>query len=258
MTDAAQAADRWSAARYASAARFVSDLGADVVAVLDPRPGERILDLGCGDGALTMRLTAAGASVLGVDASPDMVAAARARGVEAQVGRGESLDAGQRFDAVFSNAALHWMTDPDAVISGVAAALRPGGRFVAEMGGHGNVAALRTALIAALRLEADVRTDLCDIWYFPTAAEQGARLEAAGFRVERIETFPRPTPVTAGAAAWFETLAAPALALAPAEARPAVLSCAVALAVPALRDSTGAWTADYFRLRFRAIRGAAA
>jgi trans-aconitate methyltransferase len=258
MTDAAQAADRWSAARYASSARFVSDLGADVIALLDPRPGGRILDLGCGDGALTMRLTAAGADVIGVDASPDMVAAARARGVEARVGRGEALDAGRGFDAVFSNAALHWMTDPDAVLRSVAAALRPGGRFVAEMGGHGNVAALRTALIGALRIEAGVRTDLSEIWYFPTAAEQGARLEAAGFRVELIETFPRPTLVTAGAVAWFETLAAPALALAPLEARAAVLSCAVALAAPALRDGAGAWTADYVRLRFCAIRGAAA
>ncbi|PKP67306.1 MAG: SAM-dependent methyltransferase, partial [Alphaproteobacteria bacterium HGW-Alphaproteobacteria-8] len=223
----------WSAARYAANARFVSDLGAPVLALLAPQPGERILDLGCGDGALTARLVDAGAEVLGVDASADMVAAAQARGVNAIVGRGEALDAaipaGQGFDAVFSNAALHWMTEPDAVIAGVARRLRQGGRFVAEFGGHGNVAAIRVALIAALE-SAGVVTDLAEIWYFPTPDEHAARLRAAGFTVTEIALIPRPTPVAAGVAAWFETLAAPVLALAPPERRAAVITKAEALA----------------------------
>jgi trans-aconitate methyltransferase len=247
------ASDLWRAEAYGRAARFVSDLGADALALLDPRPGERILDLGCGDGALTARIAAAGASVLGVDASPDMVAAARARGLDATLGRGEALAAGQGWDAVFSNAALHWMTDADAVLAGVARALRPGGRFVAEMGGHGNVAALRVALIAALG-EAGVRSDLSEIWFFPSAEDYAARLERAGFAVETMARIPRPTPVAAGAEAWFDTLAAPALALAPPAARPAVRARAAALAAPALRDASGRWVADYVRLRFRAVR----
>ena len=244
----------WSAARYAANARFVSDLGAAALDLLAPQPGERILDLGCGDGALTARIAASGADVLGVDAAADMVAAARTRGVRAQLGRGEALDAGAGFDAVFSNAALHWMTDPDAVIAGVARALRPGGRFVAECGGHGNVAAIRVALIAALAGEG-VSTDLSDIWYFPTPREHAARLRAAGFTVTDIALIPRPTPVASGIAAWFETLAAPAVALAPPDRRAAVIARAGALAAPALRDADGGWTADYVRLRFRAVLG---
>ncbi|MAS44538.1 MAG: SAM-dependent methyltransferase [Rhodobacteraceae bacterium] len=245
------AADHWSAAGYASTARFVSDLGAPVVALLDPAAGERILDLGCGDGALTESLVAAGAQVTGYDASPDMVAAARARGLDAQVGDGHALPFDGAFDAVFSNAALHWMTDPDAVLAGVARALRPGGRFVAEQGGMGNVAAIRTALIAVLA-EEGVETTLHEIWSFPSPAEQTARLEAAGFVVERIELIPRPTPVAAGMEAWLATLAAPALALLPEARRAPARARAAALARPALCDAGGRWTADYVRLRFRA------
>lgn len=251
MADAA-----WDPAAYAARARFVADLGAPALALLDPRPGERILDLGCGDGALSLKIAAAGAEVVGLDASAEMVAAARAAGVDARVGDGHALGFAAEFDAVFSNAALHWMTRPQAVIDGVARALRPGGRFVAEQGGHGNVAALRVALCAALEAEAGVRTDLSEIWSFPSVADQTARLEAAGFLVETCELIPRPTPVAAGIAAWFETLARPALALAPEGARAAVLARASALAMPALSDAGGAFSADYMRLRFRARRPA--
>jgi SAM-dependent methyltransferase len=249
------AADAWSADRYAANARFVSDLGAPVLALLDPKPGERILDLGCGDGALTARLAEAGAEVIGVDASPAMIAGARALGLTAEVVNGHDLAdwaADQApFDAVFSNAALHWMTDPSTVFRGVAAALRPGGRFVAEQGGFGNVAAIRTALIAALD-EAGIATDLRAVWSFPTPAEQGARLEAAGFDVSEIALIPRPTPVRAGMEAWLDTLAAPALALAPEGQRDGLRARAARLVAPAMQDEAGAWTADYVRLRFKA------
>src|SRR5213078_4049444 len=123
----------WNAEQYAKNARFVSDLGQAVFDVLNPQPGERILDLGCGDGALTERIVSAGAHVVGVDASSDMVNAARRRGLDARVMDGGSLDFNSAFDAVFSNAAMHWMKrDPDAVISGIYRALKPGGRFAAE------------------------------------------------------------------------------------------------------------------------------
>jgi SAM-dependent methyltransferase len=247
------APDHWNAARYGSDARFVSDLGAPVVELLAPGSGERILDLGCGDGALTAEIAARGARVTGVDASPGMVAAARARGLEAEVADGHALSFGPVFDAVFSNAALHWMTRPDAVFAGVARALKPGGRFVAEQGGHGNVAAIRTALIAVLARHG-IATDLREIWSFPTAAEQAARLEAAGFTVEEIALIPRPTPVRAGMESWLETLAAPALALLPDGAREGAVAEVAALVAPALRDRAGNWTADYVRLRFRCVR----
>ncbi|MEM9049196.1 MAG: class I SAM-dependent methyltransferase [Pseudomonadota bacterium] len=246
------AEDHWSAAQYETAARFVSDLGAPVLDLLDPRPGERILDLGCGDGALTARIANAGASVLGVDASPDMVAAARARGLAAEPANGTALRFDAAFDAVFSNAALHWMTAPEAVLEGVARALRPGGRFVAEMGGHANVAAIRTALIAVLA-QHGVETDLNDVWYFPTAEEQRARLKKAGFAVKDVALIHRPTPIPTDLDEWLRVLAAPALAKLPHSMRSVAAAQAAALAAPALRNEAGLWIADYVRLRFRAV-----
>src|SRR4051812_24270218 len=125
----------WAPDAYLQHAGFVPALGAGVLELLDPQPGERILDLGCGEGSLTQELVARGAVVLGVDSSDAQVAAARARGLDARVMDGEALAFEHEFDAVFSNAALHWMRRPDAVVAGVARALRPGGRFVAELGG---------------------------------------------------------------------------------------------------------------------------
>ena len=245
--------DAWSAARYEANARFVSDLGAGVLEWLAPQAGERILDLGCGDGALTLKLVEAGAQVTGVDASASMVEAARARGIDAETMAGEALSFGDAFDAVFSNAALHWMTDPDAVIAGVVRALRPGGRFVAEFGGHGNVAAIRTALSAVIARRCGIEDAPAGIWYFPSVAEHRRRLEAAGLTVRRIALIPRPTPLPGDMGAWLETLAAPVLALVPEGERAAVRDEARALVRPALCDSDGNWTADYVRLRFEAV-----
>src|ERR1700751_2130862 len=126
----------WDASLYPGHGRFVALHAEALVEVLDPRPGERILDLGCGDGFLTRRIAQSGATIVGVDSSPQMVAVAREHGAEARVASGESLPFDQEFDAVFSNAALHWMSDHDAVLRGVYRALKPGGRFVAECGGH--------------------------------------------------------------------------------------------------------------------------
>lgn len=253
--------NHWSAADYNANTRFVSDLGMPVVELLDPKPGERILDLGCGDGPLTQALAEAGAEVVGVDGSASMVAAARALGLDAHVVDGHELAAwaaGQApFDAVFSNAALHWMTRPDAVFAGVAKALKPGGRFVAEQGGHGNVAAVAVALQAAM-WRRGAAYDLRSIWSFPTPAEQTRRLEAAGFAVRSMELIPRPTPVPAGLSAWLDTFAPPILAALPEDQRAAAQAEAVALCAPSLQDLSGHWSVDYVRLRFSAVLGGAA
>src|SRR5438552_4765096 len=187
----------WSAKRYAATAHFVPTLGTPVVELLDPQPGERILDLGCGDGVLTEVIAAAGAKVVAVDAAPDMVAAAKARGLDARVVPGQSLAFDREFDAVFSNAALHWMRPPEAVLSGVRRALKPGGRFVAEMGGHNNTAAILVA-IAAVLARRGVDAQLLSPWYFPSAAAYRAKLEAAGFTVSQIDIIPRPTVLDSG------------------------------------------------------------
>ena len=247
------AGQEWRADRYAAHARFVADLGTQVVELLAPRAGERILDLGCGDGVLTAKLAGLGCAAVGVDAGPDMVRAARALGVDARVMDGHALSFDREFDAVFSNAALHWMkVDPDAVVAGVARALRPGGRFVAEMGGQGNVAAVTVALVAALdRRGLDGAAAIP--WYFPTPSEYGAKLESHGFEVQRMELLPRPTPLPTGMAAWLDTFAEPFLRRLAPDERPPFTAEVVELLRPVLRDSAGRWTADYVRLRFAAV-----
>jgi trans-aconitate methyltransferase len=192
MSTAGTAEQHWSARRYAETAYFVPELGAPVLELLAPRARERILDLGCGDGVLTERIVAAGATVVAVDAAPDMVAAACARGIDARVMRGQDLTFEREFDAVFSNAALHWMRPPEAVLSGVRRAIKPGGRFVGEMGGHNNTAAIIVALSAVLGRRGLDAHQLSP-WYFPSAGAYREKLEAAGFSVEDIRIIPRPT-----------------------------------------------------------------
>ena len=241
----------WSPEGYSRHAGFVPELGADILDWLAPRAGERILDLGCGDGTLTLRIIGTGARVVGLDSSPEMVQAARARGVEAVAGSGEQIAYEAEFDAVFSNAAVHWMTEPKAVAAGVARALKPGGRFVAELGGHGNVAAIATALRAAAgRFGGDPA--LARPWYFPTRDEYAAVLVDAGLNVVRARLAPRPTPLPTGVEGWLETFARVFLDQFAGERRREAVDYVVGLLAPALRDSAGEWTADYVRLRIEA------
>jgi trans-aconitate methyltransferase len=242
----------WNSSRYDKNARFVSDLGEPLVDLLNPQPGERILDLACGDGVLTEKIIARGAEVVGVDRSSDMVAAARKRGIDARVVDAYHLDLAPEFDAVFSNAALHWMKrDPDAVIQGVRRALKPKGRFVAEMGGHGNVAAITVALCATIE-KYGMNGEAMIPWYFPSADEYRERLNRAGFRTEYIELIPRPTPLPTGMRGWLETFVIPFTNSLPQESRANFLDEVTERLRPVLCDASGHWTADYVRLRFLA------
>lgn len=243
------AGQRWSADDYARNGRFVAELAAPLLDWLAARPGERVLDLGCGDGALTEKIAAAGAVVEGADASPELVAAARSRGLSARVVDGQALPYAAAFDAVFSNAALHWMKhDPAAVIAGVLRALKPGGRFVAEVGADGNCASIRAALHDALRRRG-IDPDAVDPWYFPTATAYRSLLESAGFTVVRIERFERPTPLPGELRAWLRTFAQAFLAALPTQAHAAVLDEVEAALRPTLCHHDR-WVADYVRLRF--------
>ena len=193
-----------------------------------------------------------GAQVIGVDVSESLLAAALARGVDARHLDGQALTFEAAFDAVFSNAALHWMRDARAVVAGIYRALVPGGRFVAEFGGHGNVAAIITAMRAtAMRRGGD--PDLAGPWFFPSVAVYREMLETAGFRVGRIGLFPRPTPLPTGMIAWLKVFRMPFFAQF-GDAAEAVLAEVAELLAPSLRDQRGEWTADYVRLRVEAFK----
>ncbi len=240
----------WSASSYDKHARFVSDLAGGVLDWLSAKEGERILDLGCGDGVLTAELADRGAEVVGVDSSENFVTACKARGLDVRLMDGEDLSFENEFDAVFSNAALHWMTRPERVVIGVQRALRPGGRFVAEFGGHGNVAAVVTAL-AAVAKRHDVDAALAHPWYFPTAESYQALLENHGFEVKRIALIPRPTRLKTGMAAWLGVFRQPFFAQFGSRADEVVRETEDLLRF-ALCDEAGNWTADYVRLRVEA------
>lgn len=241
----------WNAQAYAANGSFVYGMAGGVVEWLAAQSGERILDLGCGDDQLTARLAATGAHVEGVDASPQMAAAARSRGLKVTEASAESLPfAAGSFDAVFSNAALHWVRSQDAMMRAVRRVLRTGGRFVAEMGGQGNVAAIRVALIATLSRYGYAQLE-DDVNYYPTPEAYTRRLERHGLAVERIELIPRPTPLgEGGLAAWLTTFRSGVLAGLPETLRETVVHEATDLAANALRDEDGNWVADYVRLRF--------
>ncbi len=243
----------WNAKTYEKNASFVPELGAGVLEWLAAKPGECILDLGCGTGELTQRIVAAGASVTGIDASPEMVAAAREKGLRADHGNAEKLPYPDRtFDAVFSNAALHWIRGQDDMLSEVRRVLRPGGRFVAEMGGHGNIAAIRVAFAAVLSRHGFGRLGERDN-YYPTQEAYASRLERHAFHVQRITLFPRPTPLNeVSMEGWLNTFYRGPLDALPADLRSTAIDETVSLLAPALRDHDGRWTADYVRLRFAA------
>lgn len=241
----------WDASRYAANAAFVPALGQAVFDLLNPQPDERILDLGCGDGVLTQKLAATGAKVVGVDSSVDMVAAARKRGLDARVMDATALTFDSEFDAVFSNAVLHWVKDdPDAPIASVYRALRSPGRFVGEMGGHGCVAAVNLALMVGLEKRGVKNAASVCPWYFPTVDDYTARLENAGFIPESVQLIPRPTPLPTGMRGWLGTFANPFCAVLPEDERGAFLDEATESLRPVLCDEKGRWTADYMRLRF--------
>jgi trans-aconitate methyltransferase len=244
---------RWDPQQYAAHARFVSDLGLPVVELLAPQPGERILDLGCGDGALTRKLQEFGCHIVGVDSSPAMVQAAQALGLDARVMNGHELPFVGEFDAVFTNAALHWMTQPDAVLHGVWRALKPGGRFVGECGGHGNTATVMAALQTALA-KRGIDAQRFNPWFFPTTEEYRSLLEAHGFVVNTITLFPRPTPLSGDLTGWLETFTQAFLTALPMSQRAAVLAEVCEMCRPQLCDAEENWTVDYVRLRFAATK----
>jgi trans-aconitate methyltransferase len=254
-------ANPWDAQEYDATFGFVSRYGDELLDLLAPRTGERILDLGCGTGRHAAEIAARGARVVGMDLDEGMLDKARADHPTLRLVRAdaalfdlESLGEREPFDACFSNAALHWMTPQDAVLANVRSVVATGARFVAEMGGAENIAALDASLRAAL-VEIDRGDVPVPANYFPTVGEQSALLEANGFRVERMSWFRRPSRLAQGstAADWTRHFRAMVWSEVPEELH-AELARAVDTQASGLglHDDDG-WFADYCRLRFMAV-----
>jgi SAM-dependent methyltransferase len=240
-----KAVQRWSASDYAKNGRFVHELAGPVFGMLAAKAGERILDLGCGDGALTAEIRAVGADVLGVDLSEELLAVARMKGLPVRKLDGHALDFVSEFDAV--------LRKPKLVIEGVARALRPGGRFVGELGGHGNVAAIATAIRAVGALRGG-DPSVTAPWFFPTPEEYTRLLAEGGFSVKEIVLVPRPTLLKTGMEGWLRTFGRSFFDQFPEPLRGEVVGEVVELLRPSLCDTEGRWTADHIRLRFHAVR----
>ena len=251
----------WDAALYDRSFGFVSAFGSDMVDLLAPEPGERIVDLGCGTGTLSAAIAARGAEVIGTDGDAAMVDRARALhpGLSFQHADGRDFRIEGQADAVFSNAALHWMKEePAGVIACVARALRPGGRFVAEMGAHRNVRIITDALYRALAEEGAPPESVDFPWYFPRTSRYVGLLEDGGFDVTHLHYFTRPTPLDDcpnGLADWIAMFGRNFTDAAPPGRAHAVVERTVALTRDRLCPD-GRWVTDYTRLRFVAVKAA--
>lgn len=240
----------WNPALYESGHAFVWKMAEEVFLLLNPRADERILDVGCGTGQLTSRISASGARVVGIDSSGEMIRQARTNFPEGDFRAADVTDfsLGERFDAVFSNAALHWVTQPEAAIERIAAHLKPGGRFAAEFGGKGNVETIISGMRAVLELRS---LPLHNPWYFPSVGDYSAILERHGFEVRRAELVDRLTPLDDGGNGirrWIEMFGKSLVAAVPVEELPGILGEFEREVRPRLYND-GGWSADYRRIR---------
>lgn len=247
----------WDADLYDDKISYVSRLGKEVVKLLDPQPEEKILDLGCGTGDLTDQIAKLGASVTGIDNSTSMIEKAKHKypGITFLVDNGESFRIPMKFDAVFSNAALHWMKRASDVIESIWIALRPGGRFAAEFGGKGNV---QTIIKAVNNVLAGKGLNVSEInpWYYPSIAEYSSLLEGQGFRVVYAVHFDRMTPLEDGENGlrhWLDMFAGSFFAHLTAAEKSEAYSQVTEKLRPLLYTN-GIWTADYKRIRIKAIK----
>ncbi|MEH1970826.1 MULTISPECIES: class I SAM-dependent methyltransferase [unclassified Nostoc] len=247
----------WDASVYEDKHAFVWQYGEDLLKLLNPKLGEFILDLGCGTGQLTEKIAQAGAEVMGIDYAPEMIEKARQNypHLRFNVGDAQIFRVDKPLDAVFSNAVLHWIKEPDAAIASIHQSLKPGGRFVAEFGGKGNVQAIVTALESALEAF-NISAQALNPWYFPSIGEYATLLEQQGFDVIYSSLFARPTSLAdgeAGMANWIQMFASTFLAGLSSEQQIQVIRVVEEYLKPTLYQQ-GTWTADYRRLRVVAIK----
>ncbi|MBN3896864.1 MAG: methyltransferase domain-containing protein [Nostoc sp. NOS(2021)] len=249
--------NNWDTSLYEDKHAFVWQYGEDLLKLLNPQPGESILDLGCGTGQLTEKIAQAGAEVMGVDYASEMIEKARQNypHIRFDVADARNFQVDKLLDAVFSNAVLHWVKEADSAIASIHQSLKPGGRFVAEFGGKGNVKAIATALESALEA-INIPAQTLNPWYFPSIGEYATLLEQQGFDVISSSLFARPTPLAegeAGIANWIQMFASSFLTGLSSEQQIQVIRVVEEYLKPILYQQA-TWTADYRRIRIVAIK----
>ncbi|WP_019393387.1 class I SAM-dependent methyltransferase [Priestia filamentosa] len=258
MKEALGTKNQWNPEYYDQTASFVAKYGEDVLLLLRAKEGECILDLGCGTGSHAHQIALLGASVIGIDASQNMIRKAKESypHLEFRIGSGEDFQLERKVDAVFSNAALHWMKRPERVISSVNHCLKSGGRFVGEMGCRGNVDSIIQALYQALEEYGIEKKDIYNPWYFPSVGEYTTLLEQEGFEVCYVSSFVRPTELTKeneGIKGWIANFAGDFLTHIDQSIQGEVVKSVESIAKEHLYKNEK-WVADYKRLRFLAIK----
>ena len=249
------ASAKWNAGLYDAKHAFVWEKARGLLEWLTPQKGDRILDLGCGTGQLSAEIARSGAEVVGADRSPEMIAEARKKfsALRFELCDARSLTFENEFDAVFSNAALHWIPEAEQVVDGIARALKAGGRFVAEFGGKGNVRQVVAALEKGLTAVA-ASSDGANPWYYPSIAEYSALLEKHDLEVRQALLFDRPTQLEdgqRGLATWIYMFGESFLARVPEAKRSDYLRAVEEAARPTL------WKSDHWELDYRRLRLAA-
>ena len=245
------ASPAWDPNHYDAHGRFISRYGLELLDWLCARPGERILDFGCGDGFITQEIANTGAQVVGVDLDPNMVEAARARGLKAELADGTALSFEAEFDAVFSNSVLQWIKQPEPALQSIARALKPGGRFVVDVAGLGNLAAILVAM-RAVGDELGGDPELAFPFYAPTAEEFTASLKALGFEIVRSDTSPRYTALPSDLWNWIGSIFHPFFSQFDGATNEAARIRVLELLQPVLRDTSGQWHIDHVRVRVEA------
>ncbi|MFB6344771.1 MAG: trans-aconitate 2-methyltransferase [bacterium] len=248
--------DDWDSSLYRNVCSFVPENGRELINLLDPRDGEKILDLGCGTGQLTSLLANSGAHVIGLDSSPSMIETARRDYPHLTFIEEDALSHFPEtpYDAVFSNAVLHWITDHDRLIATVSYMLRPGGRFTAEFSAEGNISQVRAELHRALK-EAGYDPDEIDPWYFPSKDQYRNLLESHDFNVHKMVDFHHTSVLDGdeGLHLWLSVYGRRIFApLSEADRKSLVKKLTKRLRNDCFRD--GQWNLDYHRLRFKAVK----
>lgn len=250
--------NQWNAELYDRQHSFVSELATDLVELLSPKPGQCILDLGCGTGHLTHKIASRGAAVIGIDGAPTMIEQALHNypQIDFSVVDAREMAFTEKFDTVFSNAVLHWIKEAEEVIIGIKKALKPGGRFVAEFGGKGNVKAIITALDHALQKAGYPADITLNSWYFPSIGEYGSLLEKHGLQLTFATLFERPTALDSGEQGlqnWLKMFANRFFDGLSVDAQLNLLTDIENQLRPTLYQN-GTWFADYKRIRVIAIK----